>query len=172
MAYAVSTAAWDAKRAEGDKVAIRMGVEKIWKGSACMINGAGYLVMASDTATADMFAGIAAETKDNRYKVENDADSGGATAGDKYCEVWADGVFEMKHAGAAITDMGLPAFLSLGTADANQTVLSATVGTHAMMIGQIVGMNALVSATRVLVRINGFALCGSPAAAVNGGYTL
>jgi hypothetical protein len=171
-AYGASGQAWDAKRASSDQICYRMGVVKIWKGSCCMINAAGYCVPVTDTATADMFCGVSAVTIDNRYVVEGDSGSGAAAAGDRSIDCWQTGVFTFKHAGASITDMGLPAFLSLNDADAQQTVESATsAATHDFMVGQIVGMNAISSATRVRVKIDGYASCGSPAASVNGGYS-
>ena len=171
-AYGASGQAWDAKRANSDRIAYRMGVVKIWKGSACMINANGYVVPVTDTATADMFCGVAAETVDNRYVKSGESDSGAATAGDRYCVCWQTGLFWFKHAGAAITDMGLPAFLSLGNTDAQQTVESATTSaTHDFMIGQIVGVDALASATRVQVKIDGYASYGYPEASVVGGYS-
>lgn len=169
MAYGLSAQAWDARRTPGDMITLKMGVEKLWKGSLLMINAAGYVVMMTDTATGDMFAGVAAETRDNRYKVENDADSGAAAAGDKEINVWVSGTFVFKHAGANQTDVGLPAFWSGAVVDAQQTIESATTAaTHDFMVGQI---TKLESATRVRIRIDGYAMCGSPAASVNGGYS-
>jgi len=160
-AYGASAAAFDIERMEGQKISYKMGAEKIYKGTMCMINAAGYCVQISDTATGDSFAGVAAETVDNSA----------GSAGDKRIDVWRTGVFRFKHAGAAITDMGLMAYASLGVADAGQTVKSATEGTHAMMVGKIVGMSADSSATRCDVLIDGCTALASAETAVIGGWT-
>lgn len=161
MAYEASAFAFDTERSQGDVISLKMGAEKIVKGTMCMINAAGFCVQVSDTATGDCFAGISAETVDN---------SAGA-AGALRINVFQTGIFTLKHAGAARTDMGLPAYASLGVADAGQTVKSATEGTHAIMVGKIVDVSAETAATRVRVYINGHTSLASAAAAVNGGYS-
>lgn len=162
MAYGASAAAFDTERSQGDVVSLKMGAEKIYKGTMCMINAAGFCVQISDTATGDCFAGIAAETVDNSA----------GSAGDKSINVFRTGEFTMKHAGAARTDVGLPAYASLGVADAGQTVKSATEGTHAMMVGKIVGVSAESSATRVRIVINGYTSLASSELAVIGGWSV
>lgn len=170
--YAASGQAWDSKRAVPDQICYKMGVVKIWAGSFCMINAAGFCVPMTDTATADMYCGVSAATIDNRYVTEGDSGSGAATAGDRSMDCWQTGTFTFKHAGAAITDIGLPAFAALSEADAQQTVESATTAaTHDFMVGQIVGMNADAAATRVRVKIDGYASYGYPEASVGGGYS-
>ena len=170
--YGASGQAWDTKRAVSDQICYPMGVVKIWAGSCCMINAAGFCVPVTDTATADMFCGVSAATIDNRYVTEGDANSGAASAGDRSIDCWQTGTFLFKHAGAARTDVGLPAFLSLGNADAQQTVESATTSaTHDFMVGQIVWVSAESSATRVRVKIDGYASYGYPEASVVGGYS-
>ena len=171
-AYGVSGQAWDTKRAVSDQIAYKMGVVKIWAGSCCMINANGFCVPVTDTAGGDMFCGVSAVTIDNRYVTEGDSGSGAATAGDRSIDCWQTGVFTFKHAGAAITDLGLPAFLSLNDVDAQQTVESATsAATHDFMVGQIVGVSADAAATRVRVKIDGYASYGTAAASVNGGFS-
>jgi hypothetical protein len=162
MAYGASAQAFDTERSEGQLVNFKMGAEKIYKGTMCMVNAAGFVVQVSDTATGDCFAGVAAETVDNSA----------GSAGDKVINLWQSGVFTFKHAGAARTDVGLPAFASLGVADAGQTVKSSTEGTHAMMVGKIVGVSAESSATRVRVRIDGYTALASAETAVIGGWSI
>ncbi|HUV04665.1 MAG TPA: hypothetical protein VMX94_06110 [Armatimonadota bacterium] len=171
-AYGASAQAWDTKRAASDQICYPMAIVKIWKGSLCMINAAGFCTPMTDTATADMFCGVSAATIDNRYVTEGDSGSGAATAGDRSMDCWQTGVFTFKHAGAARTDVGLPAFWSGAVADAQQTVESATTAaTHDFMVGQIVGVSAEASATRVRVKIDGYASYGYPEASVVGGYS-
>jgi len=162
MAYGASAQAFDVQRSQGDIVEFAMGAEKIYKGTICMINAAGFCVQVSDTATGDCFAGVAAETVDNAS----------GNAGDKTIKVWQTGEFTFKHAGAARTDVGLPAFVSLGVADAGQTVKSSTEGTHAMMVGKIVNVSAETSALRVRVRIDGYTALASAETAVIGGWSI
>jgi len=162
MAYGASAAAFDNQRSESDMVSLKIGAEKIYKGTMCMINAAGFCVQVADTATGDCFAGVAAETVDNSA----------GSAGDLSINVWLTGTFTFKHAGAARTDVGLPAFASLGVVDAGQTVKSATEGTHAMMVGKIVGVSAESSATRVRVCIDGYTNLASAETAVIGGWSI
>jgi hypothetical protein len=137
-----------------------------------MINAAGFVVPMTDTATGDYFAGVSQETVDNRYTVMGDSSSAAATAGDRSCNLWQTGVFEFKHAGAARTDVGLPAFWSGAVADAQQTVESATTAaTHDFMVGQIVWVSAETAATRVRIKIDGYASYGAPEASVIGGLS-
>ncbi len=162
MAYGASAQAFDTRRSNSDMIEGKMGAEKIYEGTLCMINAAGFIVQVADTATGDCFAGVAAETVDN---------SGGA-AGAKTIKLWVKGVFTFKHAGAARTDVGLPAFASLGVADAGQTVKSSTEGTHAMMVGKIVDVSAESGATRVRIMIDGYTQLASPETAVIGGWSI
>ena len=160
--YAVSTGVWDMERSISDIIPFKIAAVKIWKGSLVMINAAGFLDVASDTATGDQFAGVSAETVDNSA----------GSAGDKWINVWQTGVFTFKHAGAARTDLGLPAYIGLYTADSQQTVLSAgDETTHDMMCGTIVGVSAESSATRVRVKIDGYACFGGAESSVIGGYS-
>lgn len=161
MAYGASAQAFDTERSEGNLISYAMGAEKIYKGTLCMINADGFLVQVSDTATGDQFAGVAAETVDNSA----------GSAGDKRINVWRTGVFTFKHAGAARTDVGLPAYASLEAADAGQTVLSSSTGggTHDMMVGQIVDVSAESSATRVRVQIDGYTVLGGAETSIIGG---
>ncbi len=171
MAYGASAQAWDAKRQPGDMGCEKMGVEKIYKGTMLYWNAAGFLCQIADVATGDSFAGVAAETVDNRYIVPGDSASGAATAGDRTIRYWRKGVFEFKHAGAARTDCGLMAYAQLGSADAGQTVKSSTDGTHAMMVGKIVGVSAEANATRVYVLIDGCTCLAAAETAVIGGWS-
>lgn len=159
MAYGASAQAWDIKRSVGEMVSLPMVVDKIYKGTILDIDANGYALQVADT-DALIFAGIAAETRDNRYKVENDSTSGASSAGDKEIRSWVSGVFEFKIAAAEQNDVGKLAFVQLGSADAGQVVKESTDGTNTLVIGRIV---KFVSATRVRVRIDGFAF-GSGAA--------
>lgn len=162
MGYGASAQAFDTERSEGQMIAFKIAAEKIYKGTLCYINAAGFLAQVADAATGDCFAGVAAETVDNSA----------GSAGDKWINVWVKGVFTMKHAGAARTDVGLPAFASLGVADAGQTVKSSTEGTHAMMVGKIVWVSAESSATRVRILIDGYTALASAETAVIGGWSI
>lgn len=160
--YSVSTGVWDVERSPSDRIGFKMAAVKIYKGSLCMINAAGWLDLCTDTASGNQFAGVAAETVDNSA----------GSAGDKWIEVWQSGVFTFKHAGAARTDVGVPAYVGLYTADSQQTVLSAADNTtYDMMCGTIVGVSAESSATRVRVKIDGYACFGGAEASVIGGYS-
>lgn len=161
MAYGASSSSFDTRRSESDIHEGKIGAEKITEGTMCMINAAGFIVQVADTATGDCFAGVAAETVDNSA----------GSAGDKTIKLWLKGIFTFKHAGAARTDVGLPAFASLGVADAGQTVKSATEGTHAMMVGKILDVSAESSATRVRIMIDGYTQLASAETAVIGGWT-
>lgn len=161
MAYGASATAFDTERSPGDMISEKMGAEKIVKGTMCYWNAAGFICQVADVATGDSFAGVAAETVDNSA----------GSAGDKNIRVWTRGVFTFKHAGAARTDCGLACYASLGVADAGQTVKSSTEGTHAMMVGKIVGVSAESSATRVRVLIDGYTSLASAETAVIGGWS-
>lgn len=162
MAYGASAQAFDTRRSSSEYFEGKMGAAKIYEGTMCMFNAAGFIVQVADIATGDCFAGVAAETVDNSA----------GSAGDKTIKIWLSGIFTFKHAGAARTDVGLPAFASLGVADAGQTVKSATEGTHAMMVGKIMDVSAESSATRVRVMIDGYTHLASPETAVIGGWSI
>ena len=160
MAYGASGQAFDNAYSPGKMVPMKQAVVKIWKGSLLDVNAAGYADVLTDTH-ALVFAGVAAETSDNRYLATGDSGSGAASAGTRTINVWTSGVFEFKIAAAEQDDVGKVAFCQLGSADAQQTVKESTDGTHPVAVGRIV---EYVSATRVRVRIDGFAAGGSGAA--------
>jgi hypothetical protein len=143
MAYGASAQAYDNARSVGKSVPMRMGAVKIYKGTLVDIDASGYIVQIADT-DALVFAGVTGETVDNSA----------GSAGDKEIGVYASGEFEFKIAAAEQDDTGKLAFCQLGSADAGQTVKESTDGTNPCVVGRI---TRYISATRVRVRIDGFA---------------
>ncbi|OYV99482.1 MAG: hypothetical protein B7Z62_00330 [Deltaproteobacteria bacterium 37-65-8] len=143
-AYGASSAAFDTARSPGDCISMRMTNAKIYKGTLLDVDANGYVLQIADT-DALFFAGVAAETIDNSA----------GSAGDKEIRVWVSGEFEFKIAAALQSDTGKLAFCQLGSADAGQTVKGSTDGVNPVVVGRI---SRYVSATRVRVRIDGFAL--------------
>ncbi|MCL4514143.1 MAG: hypothetical protein M1379_00890 [Firmicutes bacterium] len=83
---------------------------KIFAGSLVCLNAAGYAAPAADTA-GFRFAGVAKQYVDN---------TAGAN-GEQVIEVWVDGRFPFDAAAMAVTDIGIPVFVS-----DDQTVAKAT----------------------------------------------
>ena len=143
-AYGASAQSFDTHYSEGKLVSMPMGAEKIYQGTLVDVDASGYVVQVADTDGL-FFAGVAAETVDNS----------GGTQGDLNIRVWMSGVFTFKIAAAQQDDVGKLAFTQLGSADAGQTVKEATDGTNPLAVGRI---TEYISATRVRVRIDGYAL--------------
>ena len=143
MAYGASAQAFDTKRSPGEMISCKMANEKVYKGTLMDVQADGYVGQIADT-DALIFAGVAAETKDN---------SGGSD-GDLNIDIYVTGIFEFKTTGAKISWVGNLAYADLANADSGQRVLNATGGTNPVVVGRIV---EVVSATRVRVRIDGFA---------------
>jgi hypothetical protein len=154
-AFTASTVAHDAERQAADLLAIKMGITKIFKGDNVVLKTDGYCYSAYATgAIGDQFVGIAAETKDNRYRTEGDSSSAAATAGDRSIDCWQNGIIDRDYpaANAAIqTDLGLPVYCAVGTAtdDHPRAVIKSTVGKETAC-GKIVG---IISASKVRVVI-------------------
>lgn len=107
---------------------------RIYEGTIAFVNASGYLD--DDTASGvNKFAGIAIVEADN---------SSGAD-GDKNCEVWTEGVFELTGSGFTQADVGKNAF-----ATDNYTITVAD-GASAVRIGVVAGY---VSATKLMVRLD------------------
>lgn len=143
MAYGASAQAFDTKRSPGEMISCKMANEKVYKGTLMDVQADGYVGQIADT-DALIFAGVSAETKDN---------SGGSD-GDLNIDIYVTGIFEFKTTGANISWVGKLAYADLANADAGQRVLATTGGTNPVVVGRIV---EVVSATRVRVRIDGFA---------------
>jgi hypothetical protein len=143
MAYGASAQAFDTKRSEGDMISCKMAKEKVYKGTLMDVQADGYVGQIADT-NALIFAGVAAETKDN---------SAGSD-GDLNIDIYVNGIFTFKTTGADITWVGKLAYADLANLDAGQRVLATTGGTNPVVVGRIV---EFVDSTHVRVRINGFA---------------
>ena len=143
MAYGASAQAWDTKRSEGDIVPLKMGAEKIYKGTMVDIDATGYAVQIAETASL-VFAGVAAET------VDNSAGSPGA----KSISVRTTGEFKFKTTGLAQTNVGDIAYADLGNTDAGQRVLDTPTAAKELAVGRYAGLD---SSTVAIVRIDGFA---------------
>lgn len=143
MAYGASAQAFDTKRSPGEMISCKMAAELVYKGTLMDIQADGYAGQISDTDGL-VFAGVAAETKDN---------SGGSD-GDLNIDIYVTGIFEFKTTGAAISWVGNLAYADLANPDSGQRVLNTTGGTNPVVVGRIV---EVVSSTRVRVRIDGFA---------------
>lgn len=144
MAYGASAQAWDTARSEGDVVSLKMGAEKIYKGTMVDIDATGYAVQVAETASL-VFAGVADETVDNSAGLP----------GAKRITVRCSGCHKFKSTGLGITDIGELAYADLANTDAGQRVLNSATAAKELAVGRFVGVD---SATLAVVKIDGFAL--------------
>ena len=155
--YYPATAVYDSRRSVDGMVSFRCAVVKIYKGTLVMVNAAGYLTPVFDTETGQGFAGVAAETIDNRYIVTGDSTSGAATAGDRVCSVFTSGTFWFGSASgntAVQTDVGLPAYAELAsTSSTDSTIKASTSGSHPVIVGKIVGVSSIAAGAKFQVDI-------------------
>ena len=131
--FTASVIAHDVKRSDGDLLAIKMGITKIWKGDNVVLKTDGYCYSAySAGAAGDQFVGVAAETKDNRYTNEGDSSSAAAAVGDRRCACWQNGIVERECPAGTVfaTDLGLACYCAVGTNDADnpRAVITSTGG--------------------------------------------
>jgi len=165
--WTASTVPHDTARSEGQMLSMRMGVTKIWKGDLVVIKTDGYAYSAYTAGAAgDQFIGVAAETRDNTYKVEGDSTSGAAAVGDKQCRVWIEGIFDMDLAVAATieTELGLPVYVADGSvnADTPRTVTVTAPAAQPIFCGNIVELlGSVVASTKCRVRITPFTAVGA-----------
>ena len=149
MAYGASAQAFDTKRSPGEMISCQMANELVYKGTLMDVQADGYVGQIADT-DALIFAGVSAETKDNSE----------GSDGDLNIDIYIKGIFEFKTTGAAIAWVGTLAYADLANADSGQRVLNSTGGTNPVCVGRIV---EYVSATRVRVRIDGYAFTAGAA---------
>jgi predicted RecA/RadA family phage recombinase len=140
---AAAAADREASRSEGDLVAYLVEAgERIYSGTLTRLDADGYLLPASDTASA-IFAGVAADTFNNVGGADGAAD---ATDGKARCRVWKSGVFEFTCASATQAWVGAAMY-----AVDDQTVALAATTTNDLLVGYC---TEFISATRVRVRID------------------
>lgn len=119
---------------EGEEIAVKLAVAKVWRGGIVAINAAGFGKAAADVAS-ERVAGVSVETVDN---------TGGA-AGDKRAKVQG-GIFRFAISGAfAQADVGKRCFVI-----DDQTVSVATIG-NGVVAGRIA---EFISATEAWVKID------------------
>lgn len=143
MAYGASAQSFDNKRSPGEMISVKMGAEKVYKGTLMDIDGTGFALQVADT-DALIFAGVSAETKDNSA----------GSPGDINIDIYVTGIFEFKSTGLTQANVGGLAYADLANPDSGQRVLPTTGGTNPVVVGRIV---EVPSATRARVRIDGFA---------------
>jgi len=121
------TADRDTKRREG--VIARYPVAangKIYRGGMVCLNASGYAVAAADTANYK-FVGIAMESIDNT----------GGSNGDKYVKVWRKGVFKLKKASPALTDIGVSFYVK-----DDEEVQTAANATNDVLVGVCIDIDS------------------------------
>ncbi len=125
--------ATDTERKDGDILAYKMGVTKIWKGDIVILKTDGYAYSSYETgATGDQFIGIAEETVDNT----------GGSAGDLNIRVYRKygSLHKLEISSTAIaTDLGLPVYNDRA---AGPKFVTTTAGSHACLVGNIAQLGA------------------------------
>lgn len=133
---AALTAAYDAKRKDGQLIAYPMAAVKIYKGALVIVTSATGFVSTGSDAAGVGFVGVAYETVDN---------TAGA-AGGANIRLQKTGEYIYTAVGAAQTDVGKTAYLV-----SDGTVQTAAT-TNSIAVGKVVGY---ISATQLVVRIDG-----------------
>lgn len=131
---------------DGDILSLKQAAAKIYKGSMCKINAAGYLAPCAPEAGSS-FAGVAVQASDNS----------GGNAGDIEGLVFAKPgeCFEFAASGMAQSDVNSKVY-----ATDDETVTTTEGTTSKQVVGNIV---KVISATKVLVKITPFAGTGASA---------
>ena len=145
MAYAnVTTPTADGMK-DGRMSAWPMGASQtIYSGSAVNNDTSGNAVFFTARQAA-LFLGVAAETVTN-----------GATAAANKVQVWHTGAHVFDCASADATWLGVEVYASTGTSGTSRAVINSADGlTGATKVGRVV---EVISATKVRVRIDGYAL--------------
>jgi len=121
---AVLTAAYDAKRKDGEIIAYKIDVTKIYKGALVCENSSGYAVNGADAANYT-FLWVAYETVDNST----------GSAGDLNIRVYKTGTFVIpKEGGGALqTDIGLAMYV-----EDNHSVNPTGESTNSVLAGYVV----------------------------------
>lgn len=148
------SAARDCARQEGVEVAIKMLAQKIWNGAAVMMDVSNNAYAFTNDGTTrtldsgDRFAGIAAETKDNRLSTVGGVDGGDVV------KVYQRGTFLLPFSSGdsiAEDDKGKPVYVNNVTDD-NEVSITVDGGGVDVQIGVMVDMGP--SANTAWVKID------------------
>jgi len=142
MSYANLSAAREKPTRDGKVNSFKMDAVKLYKGGCVLRTAAGYATYV--VAASQPFLGVAIETIDNSA----------GSAGDKSIRCAAEGVFSFVAASMTIANIGDEVYWDDGSSGTPGQVVTSDPGCGPK-VGRIV---EVVSATEVMVRINGYAL--------------